>query len=103
MGTRLWQRFIELFRKPIPRSVEVASLGVQPHIELDPQRRIAKVWIEEGCLICGACEVICPAVFTVQDTSIVRSEAAIHYDSQRDAIEEAKDGCCVEVIKIEYV
>ena len=30
---------------------------------------ITKVWIEEGCIVCNACEAECPDVFHVTDTS----------------------------------
>ncbi len=30
---------------------------------------ITKVWIEEGCIVCNACEAECPEVFHVTDTS----------------------------------
>ncbi len=30
---------------------------------------ITTVWIEEGCIICNACEAECPEVFKVTDTS----------------------------------
>ena len=80
---------------------------------------ITKVWIEEGCIVCYACEAECPEVFHVTDSSCningsVREDGV---DSEnRDemsplsgsngtdleaAIEAAIAGCPVEVIKIE--
>jgi len=74
-----------------------------PKPPLDPQRRIVRVWIEEGCLICQACESACPSVFSVgDDTAVVRPDAAQWFESQRELIERAYDHCCVEVIMIEY-
>jgi len=80
---------------------------------------ITKVWIEEGCIVCNACEAECPEVFKVTDSSCnvlgaVREDGV---DSEnRDeksplsgsngtdleaAIEAAMAGCPVEVIKVE--
>lgn len=57
-----------------------------------------KVKIEEGCITCGACESICDAVFTVEDTVVV-NEAAIA--GNEEAVKEAADACPVSVIIIE--
>ena len=54
-----------------------------------------KVTIEDGCIGCGACESICDAVFTVEDTVIV-NEAAIA--ANEDSVKEAADACPVSVI-----
>ncbi|GLH72571.1 hypothetical protein GETHLI_10730 [Geothrix limicola] len=80
---------------------------------------ITKVWIEEGCIVCNACEAECPDVFHVTDSSCningsVREDGV---DSEnRDemsalsgsfgtdleaSIEAAAAGCPVEVIKYE--
>ncbi|TVR44296.1 MAG: ferredoxin [Planctomycetota bacterium] len=80
---------------------------------------VTKVWIEEGCIVCNACETACPEVFLVtEDTCMIRAE--VREDGQEtenrdekaplkaeageelaDAIEEAAEGCPVEVIKFE--
>jgi ferredoxin len=57
-----------------------------------------KVIIEDGCIGCGACESICEAVFSVEDTVVV-NEAAIA--GNEDAVKEAADACPVSVIIIE--
>jgi ferredoxin len=57
-----------------------------------------KVRIDDGCIACGACESICEAVFSVEDTVIV-NEANI--DANADAVKEAADSCPVSVIIIE--
>lgn len=57
-----------------------------------------KVKIEDGCITCGACESICDAVFTVEDTVIV-NEAGIA--GNEEAVREAADACPVSVIIIE--
>ena len=78
---------------------------------------VMKVWIEEGCIVCNACETASPEVFLVtEDTCVIRAE--VREDGQEnenledqsglkdeigeeleDAIEEAAEGCPVEVIK----
>ncbi len=80
---------------------------------------VARVWIEDGCIVCNACETTCPEVFKVtEDTCHIRSE--VREDGQQDTnlgsrnplkpsfatdleaqIEEAAQGCPVEVIKFE--
>lgn len=78
---------------------------------------ITAVWIEEGCIVCNACETACPEVFRVTEDSCVilaESRADGNEDENRsghsplaaglaedltDAIEEAAEGCPVEVIK----
>lgn len=80
---------------------------------------ITKVWIEEGCIVCNACETTCPEVFHVtEDTCVIlpdvredgqetenREEMSALKEEFReelaDAIEEAAEGCPVEVIKFE--
>ena len=80
---------------------------------------ITKVWIEEGCIVCNACDAECPDVFLVTDTTCV-IKADVREDGQetenRDeksplkseyqtsleaAIEAAAGGCPVEVIQFE--
>jgi ferredoxin len=80
---------------------------------------ITKVWIEEGCIVCNACEAECPDVFLVTDTTCV-IKAGVRMDgletenreemselkeefqaSLEAAIEAAAAGCPVEVIKYE--
>ena len=82
---------------------------------------ITKVWIEEGCIVCNACEAECPDVFLVTDTTCVikpdvredgletenREEMSALKDefqtSLEAAIEAAAAGCPVEVIKYDKV
>ena len=80
---------------------------------------IAKVWIEEDCITCGACEDILPEVFAViDDSSLIKSDvredgvldrntgfSAIKAEFRieySELIEEAADACPVEIIKFEY-
>jgi ferredoxin len=80
---------------------------------------ITKVWIEEGCIVCNACEAECPDVFHVTDTSCningsVRKDGVDNENrdemselnddvqsAQEAAIEAAAASCPVEVIKFE--
>lgn len=59
--------------------------------------KIAKVWVEDGCISCGVCEDICPQVFLIKDISTVIED--INYSEYDAKIREAADGCPVEVIK----
>lgn len=59
--------------------------------------KVAKVWIEPGCIVCNACEDIYKEVFEVlADTCIIRPGAPLD-DGLR--IQEAAEACPVEVIK----
>jgi len=80
---------------------------------------IKTVWIEEGCIMCNACDAECPDVFLVTDTTcVIRAEvredgnesenrdekAALKPELQEPletGIEAAAAGCPVEVIKFE--
>ncbi len=62
-----------------------------------PNFKVAKVWIEPGCIVCNACEDIYKEVFEVlADTCIIRPNAPLD-DGLR--IQEAAEACPVEVIK----
>mgnify|MGYP001174403269 CR=1 FL=1 len=80
---------------------------------------VAKVWIEEDCITCDACQDILPEVFEVtDDTSLIKAEvredgtfdrntgfSAIKTEFRAEyseLIEEAADACPVEIIKFEY-
>lgn len=56
-----------------------------------------KIWIEPGCITCGACEFICPAIFEVTDISHVKLEADLSNNSE--LIKAAASACPVNVIK----
>jgi ferredoxin len=86
---------------------------------------ITHVWIEEGCIACGACPVVAPAVFIIpdgpaSDEAIVRGSArmdgidgpnrearsALRVEisaAESDAIHEAAEGCPVEVIRFSRI
>lgn len=58
---------------------------------------VAKVWIEDGCIVCDACETAYADVFEVKDSgAIVR---AGHPMDNGLLIQEAADACPVEIIK----
>ncbi len=61
---------------------------------------ISKVWIIEGCTLCGLCEDECPDVFELGDESAqVREDA--DFSANEDCIVTAAEGCPVEVIKFQ--
>ena len=55
------------------------------------------VTIDEGCIACGACESICPAIFSVEDVATVNASAV---SGNEDGAKEAADSCPLGVIKI---
>ncbi|MFL5784137.1 MAG: ferredoxin [Bacteriovoracaceae bacterium] len=59
--------------------------------------KIAKVWIEPGCIVCNACEDIYKDVFEVTATTCLIRPGAPLDDGLR--IQEAAEACPVEVIK----
>ena len=61
---------------------------------------ISKVWIEEGCTVCGLCEEICPDVFELEDDTAIVKEGA-DFSAHEDDIIEAAESCPVEVIQYE--
>ncbi len=80
---------------------------------------IKTVWIEEGCIVCNACDAECPDVFAVTDTSST-IKASVRQDGKENenrdeksplkvelqaslaaGIEAAAAGCPVEVIQFE--
>lgn len=60
---------------------------------------ISKVTIEDGCIVCGVCETVCPEVFKVNDTAVVLKDADLA--ANEDKIREAASNCPVTVIKVE--
>lgn len=60
---------------------------------------IKKVWIEEGCTVCGLCEEIAPDVFEVDDDAVVIEGADL--EANEDEIKEAAESCPVEIIQFE--
>jgi ferredoxin len=79
---------------------------------------VTHVWIEDGCITCGACEATCPAVFSVGDeSSRIRGEvrtdgitspnrdemsALTPEAAKHEAdVNAAADGCPMGVIKLD--
>lgn len=65
---------------------------------------ISKVWIEEGCIVCDACETAAPDVFEVlEETCIIRPAALeVEFCKPRSTeIVDAAEECPVDVIKFE--
>jgi len=61
---------------------------------------VKKVWIEEGCTVCGVCSDLAPDVFVMgDDSSSVIAGANLAANS--DAIIDAARNCPVEIIKYE--
>ena len=55
-----------------------------------------KVTIEPGCISCGLCEFVAPAVFEITDVSHVKKDAPVaQYAAE---IKQAAAGCPVQVI-----
>lgn len=52
----------------------------------------------ENCIGCGACESICDAVFSVEDTAIIN---AANIETNVEAVKEAAAACPVSAIVIE--
>ena len=79
---------------------DFAGAGVGAAVATGPVAqnfKIAKVWIEPGCIVCNACEDIYKDVFEVlADTCIIRPNAPLD-DGLR--MQEAAEACPVEVIK----
>jgi ferredoxin len=59
-----------------------------------------KVSILDGCIACGACEALCPEVFTVYDNAEVNAAAIAGKERQCRAAAEA---CPVSVIHVQEV
>jgi ferredoxin len=57
-----------------------------------------RVRIADGCIACGACESICPSVFTVVDTAEVNASAVAGLEND---VREAAAVCPVSVIRID--
>ena len=61
---------------------------------------VVKVWIDEGCITCDACENICPEVFHVEDETCVILDG-VNPSEWGDDIIEAAEACPVDVILFE--
>lgn len=65
---------------------------------------VTKVWIEEGCIVCDACETAAPDVFEVKEDTCIIRPAALNKEFTKprtEAIQDAAEECPVDVIKFE--
>lgn len=61
--------------------------------------KIKNVRITPGCTSCGACEMICPDVFVLEQVAHVKKN--VDFTEHAAAIEEAAALCPVSVIEVE--
>ncbi len=63
---------------------------------------ITRVWIDEGCTMCGLCSDTCPEVFELdEDADTAKIINGVDLEANEDAIKEAAGDCPEEVIKFE--
>jgi cytochrome b6-f complex iron-sulfur subunit len=70
------------------------------------KEQVTKVWIEEGCIVCDACENAAPDVFEVLEETCIIRPAAMSPDFTKPRTQEiidAAEECPVDVIKFETV
>jgi ferredoxin len=60
---------------------------------------IKKVWIEEGCTVCGLCADISPDVFRIDNEATVIE--GVNFSNFEKQVKEAAESCPVEIIKYE--
>ncbi len=60
---------------------------------------ISKVTILDGCISCALCQEICPEVFEIPDTAVVK--AGVDFNAYENKIRQAAADCPVSVIKVE--
>ena len=55
------------------------------------------VKVNDSCIACGACALICDAVFSIEDVAVVDASAVA---ANEDGVKEAADACPVGAIEI---
>jgi len=61
---------------------------------------ITRVWIEEGCSVCGLCSDTCPDVFELdEDAETAKVIAGADLEANEEAIKECAEDCPEDVIK----
>lgn len=60
---------------------------------------ITKLWIDDGCISCNACEDLAPDIFEVDDECEVK--VGVDFVDNDELIREAAEACPVEVILFE--
>jgi ferredoxin len=102
----LWKLLRSLFpgKEKVQRKVESdTKRRATPPPHLSVGKTIVKVYIEEGCIPCSACEAECPKVFgETPDSAYVLEGADAFFEHEKDNIESAVYGCPVQVIKVLY-
>ena len=58
---------------------------------------ITRVWIEEGCILCGMSQDNCPEVFKIKDNGSTVIEG-VDYSGLEEKIKDAANACPVQVI-----
>ncbi len=61
---------------------------------------IKRVWIEEGCIMCGMSEANCPELLQLEHNGACVKEG-VALEGLEEKIRAAADGCPVSVIKFE--
>lgn len=56
---------------------------------------------ESGCIGCGLCTQVCPEVFEMGDSGVAEVIMEEVPENLEDSVQEAADGCPVEVITVE--
>jgi ferredoxin len=63
---------------------------------------IKRVWIEEGCILCGNSQAGCPEVFVIHDdASSAAVRNGVDFSRYEKQIRDAAEFCPVDVIKYE--
>ena len=63
---------------------------------------ISRVWIEDGCTMCGLCSDTCPAVFELdEDADTAKVIAGADLNDNEETIKESAEDCPEDVIKYE--
>ena len=63
------------------------------------KKKVINVKIVPGCISCGTCEAVCPAVFEVKGIAEVRPNPDLV--THGELVKEAADICPVNVIQVE--
>lgn len=59
-----------------------------------------KVWVEDGCTLCGLCVDECPGVFEMSDTTAL-VKTGVDLEKNDECIRTAAENCPVDVIRYE--
>ncbi|WP_416183061.1 ferredoxin [Methylicorpusculum sp.] len=62
-------------------------------------KKIIRITIDPGCISCGRCQDLAPAVFEITDRARVHAE--VDFVAHEQEIKEAARQCPVQVIKVQ--